>query len=258
MATPLLIPAATVILNNLIPLANQQIGLAWGFKKDLKRLHRRLTTIQALLCDAERRRIASEAMRDWLKNLKVATCEAENVLGEFAYEDLRRQLEIQNRMRYKVRNFFSFSNPMAFRLKMAYKVKNINLLFDQICKEANDIGLRPADQLISAIVEPSEFRLTHPFVDDSKVVGRDGDVSTVIDTLLDSTTKDDLSVIAIVGMAGLGKTTLAQLVYKDDKVVKNFGDQRIWICVSDDFNVESILNEMVQSLGGNKDNSPNI
>ncbi|GMP78847.1 hypothetical protein CsSME_00034634 [Camellia sinensis var. sinensis] len=88
---------------------------------------------------------------------------------------------------------------------MAHKVKIINLLLDNLCEEANDIGLRPADRILnaaSASVEPREvnFRITHPFVDDdSQVVGRDGDVSTVIDMLIGSdNTVDDLSVIAIV------------------------------------------------------------
>ncbi|KAF5932101.1 hypothetical protein HYC85_028272 [Camellia sinensis] len=138
---------------------------------------------------------------------------------------------------------------------MAHKVKHINLLFDNLCKEANDIGLRPADQILNAAstsVEPRElnFRLTHPFVDDSQVVGRDGDVSTVIDMLIGSyDSGDDLSVIAIVGMGGMGKTTLAQLVYNNDKVVKHFGDQRMWICVSDDFIVESCkMHDLVHDL----------
>ncbi|KAL7234631.1 hypothetical protein ACSBR1_018133 [Camellia fascicularis] len=51
---------------------------------------------------------------------------------------------------------------------------------------------------------------------------------------------DDLSVIAIVGMGGM--------VYKNKKVVKHFGDRRMWICVSNDFIVRRLLNEMVQSL----------
>ncbi|GMP41156.1 hypothetical protein CsSME_00011352 [Camellia sinensis var. sinensis] len=137
---------------------------------------------------------------------------------------------------------------------MAHKVKDINSMLDLICKEANDIGLKPADQLLNAAstsVKPRDlnFRLTHPFVDDSQVVGRDGDVSTVIDMLIGSyDSGDDLSVMAIVGMGGMGKTTLGQLVYKNKNVVKHFGDQRMWICVSNDFIVKRSLNEMVQSL----------
>ncbi|XP_058183672.1 putative disease resistance protein RGA3 [Rhododendron vialii] len=76
--------------------------------------------------------------------------------------------------------------------------------------------------------------------------------------LLGSGVEDDLSVVAIVGMAGLGKTTLAQLIYTDNKVEICFGSQRMWICVSDNFNVQRLLNEMMQSLTGDKSDTPNI
>ncbi|CAL5330588.1 unnamed protein product [Camellia sinensis] len=69
------------------------VKLEWGFKEDLETLRRRLTLIQSLLSDAENQRITSASMREWLKNLKLVTCDAENVLDEFAYEALRRKLE---------------------------------------------------------------------------------------------------------------------------------------------------------------------
>ncbi|KAL7209056.1 hypothetical protein ACSBR1_030746 [Camellia fascicularis] len=60
-------------------------------------------------------------------------------------------------------------------------------------------------------------------------------------------------------MGGMGKTTLSQLVYNNEKVVNHFGhDQRMWICVSDDFKVERLLNEMVDSLTGHKSKTQNI
>ncbi|KAH7844449.1 hypothetical protein Vadar_028103 [Vaccinium darrowii] len=94
MTATVLLPAAQAILNVLIPLVTQQINLAWGFKGDLIKLKRRLKNIQALLRDAERGQVESEALKEWLKSLKSATCDAENVLGEFAYEAFRRKLEV--------------------------------------------------------------------------------------------------------------------------------------------------------------------
>ncbi|XP_058181083.1 putative disease resistance protein RGA4 [Rhododendron vialii] len=270
MAEALLIFAAKGILERLLSLAkdqidskiNNQINLACSFKKDLEELCGTLEIIQAMLHDAENRKITSKVTMVWLKNLKAVICDAENVLDELAYEALRRKIEVQNSILNsilnKVRNWISLSNPFSFRSEMANKVKDINTQFEIIGKQARDIGLRPAEQLIGAInYEPREFRLTHPFIDDKQVVGRDGDVSAVVDMLLGSDVEGDLPVTAIVGMAGLGKTTLAQAVYKKVKDLNNF-EERMWICVSDDFKAVRLLNEMVQSLTGDKSETPNI
>ncbi|KAI8537372.1 hypothetical protein RHMOL_Rhmol09G0018600 [Rhododendron molle] len=213
--------------------------------------------IQALLHDAEKKKITSQTMVVWLNKLKAPICNAENVLDELAYEDLRRKIEVQNRMRNKVRNLFSPSNPLVFRFKMANKVSNINKLLDRICKAADDVGLKSAEQVIGPnIVEPREFMTTGPFLDERQVVGRDGDVLKVVDLLLGIDIEGDLPVIAIVGMPGVGKTTLAQMVYnkadESDKI-----DKRMWICVSDNFKVDKLLNEMVESLGREKSDVQN-
>ncbi|KAK2976974.1 hypothetical protein RJ640_020191 [Escallonia rubra] len=132
---------------------------------------------------------------------------------------------------------------------MAHKIKAINLSLDAIYKEATKIGLKTVDQInSSAGTGHQQVPVTHPGVGDSeKIVGREADVSMVADMLLTPNNENGLPVISIVGMPGQGKTTLAKLICKNDKVFRHF-DEFIWISVSDDFEDKRILNEMVQSL----------
>lgn len=72
--------------------------------------------------------------------------------------------------------------------------------------------------------------MTHSFVRDSDVIGRDGDKQKILDLLMHPGDYGNVSVIAIVGIGGMGKTTLAQWVYNDEMIATNF-DARIWVCV---------------------------
>ena len=47
----------------------------------------------------------------------------------------------------------------------------------------------------------------------------------------------DVSVIPVVGIGGLGNTTLSKLAYNVEWADKYF-QQRIWVCVSEDFDVK--------------------
>nr|XP_027060965.1 putative disease resistance protein RGA3 [Coffea arabica] len=235
----------SVILNKILPLAADEVSRVWGVKKDLEKLAKNVEMMEALIFDAKCKQPTSKAVQLWLKRLQSIARHAEIVLDDFGYEVLRQKVE--NRKRDKVRNFFSSSNPISFRLEMANNIKNVSASLEEAYREANQIGLHPA-QLPMTSADHKEDRLTVPFLDESEMVGREVEVSQVVSMLISSDYKKDLPVISIVGMGGQGKTTLAQLVLKNESVTKHF-DKKIWVCVSDDFKVERLLNEMLQSLG---------
>nr|XP_027063089.1 putative disease resistance protein RGA3 [Coffea arabica] len=197
-----------VILDKILPLAADEISRVWGVEKDLQKLAKKVEMMEALIFDAKCKQSTSKAVQLWLKRLRSIARDAEIVLDDFGYEVLRQKVE--NRKRDKVRNFFSSSNPISFRTEMANKIKNVSASLEEAYREANQIGLHPA-QIRMTSADQKEDRSTDPFVDESQTVGRGVEASQVVSMLISSDYKKDLPVISIVGMGGQGKTTLAQL-----------------------------------------------
>ncbi|GKV47363.1 hypothetical protein SLEP1_g54268 [Rubroshorea leprosula] len=94
-----------------------------------------------------------------------------------------------------------------------------------------------------------ERLLESPFLED-KVWGRDSDKDVILQRLLKDggSLKQDF-VIPIVGMGGLGKTTLARLIYNDEKLEGRF-DLKAWVCVIDVFNVPKIIGTIFEHVTG--------
>ncbi|KAM2407538.1 hypothetical protein ACFX1X_026704 [Malus domestica] len=240
------------ILKSVASLAAQEIGLFRGFKKELTELRQSLLAIQQFLGDVSHQpRREGNAVEDWVKKLKDVAHDADDVLEDINYEVLRRKAELQNHMKKKVLNFFSLSNPILFRQKMAHKIKDINASLAGLKSEAPFIGLvaRPVDHTPPPIMRnretDSNFR---PY---DKIIGREKTVSNIIKILMSKNQEKNLSVMAVVGIGGLGKTTLAKSIFNHDAIRTPFVE-KMWVCVSDTFEVNSILNRLLESLNSNR------
>ncbi|XP_065622334.1 putative disease resistance RPP13-like protein 1 [Quercus suber] len=87
-------------------------------------------------------------------------------------------------------------------------------------------------------------------VEESGVYGRDGDQEAIIliELLLENVgSGNNINVIPVVGKGGVGKTTLAQLVYNKKLVMETF-NVRAWVCVSQEFDVLRITKTILEAV----------
>ncbi|CAN1161226.1 Putative disease resistance protein RGA4 [Linum perenne] len=138
--------------------------------------------------------------------------------------------------------FYSLPKQLIYELKMAHNIKAIREKLDDITKDKVNLHLEIRfEEALPSTLPSRETGPCPPTI----VVGREDDTKNIIELLLDA--KANNSVVSIVGIGGLGKTTLAQLVF-DANQVKDHFDTKTWVYVSESFDVKVILGKMIQSL----------
>nr|XP_027100843.1 putative disease resistance protein RGA3 [Coffea arabica] len=247
MADPVIGAASQVTLERALSLASDRIGLLVGFKKDVASMTRSLRLIKGVLADAEAKQNQDGAVQEWLKSLEEVAYDADNVLDELHYESLRHQVESRNRHKLKVCCFFSFSNiNLALRWRMASKVRDIKLKLNGIYQDAQGLGLVSR---AAPAVGDTRGRQTDSVV--APMVGRADDESEIVKILL-SLSEKVVSALPIVGMGGLGKTTLAKSIYNNHQIDGHF-DKKLWVCVSKKVPIEELFKLILVQLTEEKD-----
>ncbi|XVF06560.1 hypothetical protein REPUB_Repub06bG0059800 [Reevesia pubescens] len=205
-----------------------------------------MSYIKAVLSDAAKRQHQNDMLRLSLGKLRDVFYDAEDVLDEFRCEALRKKLMNRGSSSTKMVRFPSISIPFAFPLRMGLKIKRINERLDTIAIDFKRFNLGLIGESEQVKNRPVILRDTHSFVISSNVIGRDQDKENIINLLVQprDPVENNIPVIPIVGIGGLGKTTLAQFVYNDERVTRCF-PLKLWVCVSELFDVARLLCEII-------------
>ena len=229
--------------------AFQEIGSMYGVPKEITKLSGKLSTLKAVLLDAEENQQQQQqnnnGVEDWVRRLKGVVYEADDLLDDYATQYIQKK-----GLAEQVSDFFSSENQVAFRFKMSHKLKDINKILDEIIRDVPLINLIQRGIVVHEGVENNP-RETHSFVLATETVGRDENKEEVIGKLVSSKNEEKLSVVAIVGLGGMGKTTLTQLVFNDERVGGHF-ELKIWACIADDsgsdFDVKKWIKKIIKSV----------
>ncbi|CAN6570390.1 unnamed protein product [Malus baccata var. baccata] len=231
-------------------------------------LARILRDIEPVLEDAEKRRVKEEPVRVWLDKLKDASCDIEDVLDECCSaavpesEDTHKEEEEESR---GISKAFSFVKVCFSQLtscfcctdivdwvRIAKRIKCLRERLSEIATERhrfkfNSVKNREIEQSGRLGIGTATYKLIEEV--ESAVYGRDEDTKILISKLVPERSEGcwGNGVISIVGVGGMGKTTLARLAYNDQSVRTHF-DLRIWGCDSVSPDEPRVAREILEAI----------
>nr|XP_034601375.1 putative disease resistance protein RGA3 [Setaria viridis] len=165
--------------------------------------------------------------------------EADDVLDDFQYEALRREAQAGESTPRKVLYFSR--DRLVFHQKASRDLKNVLDKIDELVSEMNTFGLLQRAEAPQAL-----YRQTYPALDESLgIIGREDDKEVVVKILRDQEDHKIVQVLPIIGMGGVGKTTLAKMVYHNHMIQKHFR-LKMWHCVSENFEAISLVRSVIE------------
>lgn len=172
----------------------------WAYDH-LREFEKTLSSVKAVLLDAEQKQEQNHELREWLRQLKHVFSDTEDALDEFECKTLQKQVvNAHGTTKTKVGGLFSTSNPLVFHYMMAQQIKYVSKRLYKVTADRHKFGLQTID-VGRGVVHRRE--MAHSHVTDSDVIGREQDKGEIIRHLMQQNPMDDhkgLSVIPITGM----------------------------------------------------------
>ncbi|XP_042409388.1 putative disease resistance protein RGA4 isoform X1 [Zingiber officinale] len=218
-----------------------------GTKRKMEKFKELLTNIDSVIQNVESRPFIDDAVKDLLKKLKYLAYDLEDVVDYYDTKVLHKKQRSHSTVLRPVRDFFSTNNQVLFKSRIGSMIKAITESLESILLQKSILLNLPP-----GMSQPSPYRENHSrnrFV----VIGREPEKEMIVNMLIDDddeSSHETVKVIAIVGMGGLGKTTLAQLVFHDETVKIHFASLRMWTVVEAEFDPLKIMNSVLELATG--------
>ncbi|KAI5409163.1 hypothetical protein KIW84_054825 [Lathyrus oleraceus] len=263
--------AVSLVIDQLLPLLREEAKLLRGIHKEFADIKDELESIQAFLKDADKRAATtegdntSEGVKTWVKQVREATFRIEDIIDDYLIQVAQQAHDTGCvALIYKLKTMIprhriasEIQDVKSYICGIKGIASEIQDVKSYICgiKERSEIYAfqRCLEQRSSSSRESQNSKWFDPrvaalYIEESEVVGFEVPRKRLIDWMING--RDERTVFSVVGMRGQGKTTLAKKVFDNKEVIRHF-NCRVWITVSQSYNVEELLRDILIKLRNN-------
>lgn len=235
-----------LVIEQLKQLVVDEVNLVSGVKAQFNQIKLDLESIRAFLKDADSKQHTDEGVKTWVNQVRDVAYDVENVMDEFLFH-------LAHPKRHGFAGLLRCFCGLASRHRVGSEIQSIRERMKAISDRRRDFSF--ASSVVDGGPNPNQHdpRLTTAlFVEESEIVGIDKPKEELLGMLL----REDQNplLVSVVGMGGLGKTTLVRKVYKNEKLKKRF-DCFAWVIVSQSFSIEDLLKTMMKDFIKTKEES---
>ncbi|XP_076914357.1 putative disease resistance RPP13-like protein 1 [Bidens hawaiensis] len=209
-----------VLFEKLATTALKKLDHYKGIDAEIRKLQGSLNLIQDLLTDASQKELTNRSVKRWLNDLQHLAYNIDDVLDDLATEAMHREFNGESEgMTSKVRKLIP---TCCTNFSLTHdKFENITAKLQELVDQKTTLGL----VVVKEETWPKDInrRLQTSMVDASSIVGRQTEKEALVRELLRyEGGAQNFSIVPIVGMGGVGKTTLARLLYDEQQVKDGF------------------------------------
>ncbi|KAM0860314.1 hypothetical protein ACQ4PT_046631 [Festuca glaucescens] len=201
-----------------------------------------LESVDALLEDAGKRSVTDKSTLLWLKRLKDEMYAISDMIDEFEADT--EVISQPSARKFSFKKYLAIMIPcitVVPKITMANKMEkmreDLEVITDQHKKFRLTEGTNANEPKVTDIRETSSIMET-------QIVGRTEEKEEILSSLFDSMT-EEITILPIYGIGGLGKTTLAKMIYNNTQF-KEYS--QVWVYVSQIFDLKKIGNSIISQL----------
>ncbi|XVE87360.1 hypothetical protein DITRI_Ditri18aG0111300 [Diplodiscus trichospermus] len=228
--------SVSLVAEKLTNLLAQQAAYLDGVSQKIQQLRDELRWMQRFLKDAEMKEEDNELMQQWVSDIRDVAYDTEEVIETYICKAASQKT-------------FDIVTKPFYLYKVGRKIESIRSRIREISGRRKTYGVtrngRSGGEGSAANERLRWWRQPSPHVEEDDIIELVEDTKELLTQL--TSMESRCRVVSIVGMGGLGKTTLAKRLYNHNDV-KNHFDCRVWIYVSKEYRRREILQGIITDV----------